>query len=239
MTIVHKGSQTDSSDGTGDSITITHGLTINSGDLVVIYCNKNSTTGDITIDAGGAAWTEEFEESVDPSESARHGLFWKEAGASEPSSYTVDLGELEEARTIFMCFSGSSGWTVDSAYNNVLRTGSNNDIHCEASRSRTVSDDAVSLIFGGKDGRVGTAEAYTTCTDSYSNVVGNVTDQMTAGASRIFTTGKTYGAAEDLIIETADQADGRSDVTYSTHISFLEGSGGGNLTVEVPNGPVW
>lgn len=213
--------------GNSTSASVTHGLTINSGDLVVAYLNVN---GPETITADDAGWTEAINET--PSgETAQHALYWREAGGSEPASYSWSLGGSNFWRAQVRVYRGSAGPSVDSAAVSAESSGNNQQVVCNAIDGATISDDAVSIVFGGKDNRDPTPEAYTTADNSFTEVLGNKPDQIAAGAHRIFTTGTTFSGS--VTIQTADGNDGRSDITYSVHISFVEGGGGGGLSIPV------
>jgi len=207
------------------SVSVTHGLTINSGDLVVAYANVNGPQT-VSIDSGGASWTEALNATVG-GETARHALWWKVADGSEPSSYSITLGASDSSRLVVKVFRPGSGTPeVDAAVNAPARTGSAyRDMVCNAVDGEIISNDAVSVVFGGKDRRVSGGETYTVADNSYTGAVGNVSDQMAAGAHRIYTTGTTFSG--DVRIETADGNDGGNDAVYSVHISFVEGASSG------------
>ncbi len=210
--------------GTGTSATLTHGLTINEGDLVVAYCNRNGT-GTITKDADGETWTEAVNATV-TSETARHSLHWAIMGSSPPSSFGWTFGSSDRYRVIALVIRPGAGNTavIDLSANEPSRTASNAiDLVCSASSGRTVAANAVSFIFGGKDNQTAGGENYTQANNSYTGVQGSVTNQACAGAYRIWTTG---GSDSTINIDTADNNDGTSDRTYSIHISFVEESTG-------------
>ena len=219
--------------GSGTDANVSLSGAPSSGELVVMYVNINGTHT-ITPDTdGGASWTTAVDE-VPSGETARHALFWKIAGGSEPSNMSCTLGSSDLWSIAVTVYSSSTDAEVDSAANTGQTVGSANDIVIVATRSRTVADDALSVVAGGKDNR-GSDEAYTTVDDSYGNVVGNAQHQAAALATRVFTTGKTYGASEDVTIETADGNDGASDKPYSVHISFVE-STSSTVTDQIPSG---
>lgn len=226
MAFTYVGGATGQSTTAQTSTTVTHGQTINADDLVVVYCNANATNA-MSIDAGGGTWTEAADET--PSgETAHHALYWKVANGSEPSTYTVNHGSAT-AQIICKVFRGSAAPSVDAAANTDISTseGNQNNLYCTALKSQVISANAVSLIFGGKDNRVAGADIYSIVDISYVSAIGDVADQATGGAHRIYTTGKTFGAAEFPIIQADDNNDNMSDLTYSVHISFIESAAGG------------
>lgn len=202
--------------GTGTSASVTHGLTINSGDLVVAYVNSNSTST-MSMNAGGSAWTEAIDE-LPSGESARQGLWWKIAGSSEPSSYTVTTGG-SNWRIIVKVFSSTTDAVVDAAAVSAYNSTNSTSLVCSAPNGEVISDNAVSVVFGGKDNRA-TVSTYTTADNSYVGVVGAHANQDCAGCHRIYTTGTTFSG--NLTISASSV----NDKIYSVHMSFVEGSAG-------------
>ena len=222
-------SATGGANSNGSSATtgsITHGLTINSGDLVVAYVHTNATNS-ISNDAGGAAWTEAVNETPS-SETARQACFWKVAGASEPSSYSWTLNATTNYQIIVYVFTSAADAEVDSAAATHRQSSNSQNMACGAANGAVISDDAVSLIFGGKDSRAGT-DSWATVDNSYTGVEGVTTNQDTCGAYRIYTTGTTFSGD----ITFTDPGASASDKTYSVHISFVEGSGGGGSVMPI------
>lgn len=211
--------------GNDTTPTITHGLTINEGDIVVAYVNHNSDSGSI-VDAGSNGWTNPVNE-IPTSETARHSLWWKEAGASEPSSYswTITSSQWKVLIKVFRPGTGNE-YVIDAAAVSDITVADTTTLVCSAVNGETVADDSVSVVFGGKDNRYGGAEeSYTTADNSYVSPIGTNHDQASGGAHRFFTTGTTINF--DVTINTAD-GDNLSDVTYSVHISFKEQSTSGS-----------
>lgn len=205
--------------GTNTSASITHGLTISEGDLVVAYINRNGSIP-INNDAGGTAWTEAGQ-ATPTGETARHALFWKIAGAAEPATYSWSLNGNDLYQVILKVFSSTTDAVVDSAANLEGAHGSGGFMVIEASSGAVISDNAVSVVFGGKDNRAGTG-LWVSADQSYTGVLGSCQDQDTAGAHRIFTTGTTLPSA--VILD--DDGATRADNAYSAHISFVESTGG-------------
>ena len=200
-----------------------HGLTINAGDLVVIYINSNSTTSLSHGGAEGTAFTRAIDE-VPLGETARQALFWKIAGASEPSSYNFSGGNALW-KVLYKVFSATNPLIIDAAAVAGIDASNESDIVCTAASGETVSDGALSIVFGGKDNRSTSEETYDTVGNSYVSPIGSSNNQMAAGAHRIFTTGETISFSPR--IEVTDLSDDKSDKTYSVHVSFVEDAGGG------------
>jgi len=219
--------------GNSASASVTHGLTINSGDLVVAYINSNSTTA-VSADAGGTTFTDAANE-VPTSETARQALFWKIAGASEPASYSFTVGSANW-QVFVKVFTSANDAVVDAAARTQREATSATTIVAGAIDTQVISDNAVSVIFGGKDNRRGSTELYTVADNSYVGILGDAAVQMAAGAHRIYTTGETFSGT--VTIETADANDSRNDRTYSIHMSFVEGGGGGTTYNESFSSPL-
>lgn len=208
----------------GTSASVTHGLTINAGDLVVAYVNSNSTDS-VSPDAdAGGTWTTRINET--PSgETCRQGLFSKIANASEPSSYSVTVGNANW-ELIVKVFRPSAGTpTVDAAATSAITPNNVHPIPINAIDGAVISDGAVSIVFGGKDNRSGTNTSFSTADNSYVGVIGNTEFQEAAGAHRIYTTGQTFSG--QVTIDAASNS--QTDKCYSVHISFVESAAGFDL----------
>lgn len=203
------------SNGFSGTPAITHGQTINAGDLVVAYVHINSSSGTITPVAGGAPWTEAINE-IPSGETARHAVFWKIAGGAEPASYswTTPLGLF---RIIIKVFSSAEDAIIDAAATSSITAGASVDMVCDAIDGAVISDNAVSIIFGGKDER--TSGDWATVDSSYTGVLGSSTSQDSAAAHRIYTTGTTFSGS----VTFTDHGASTSALTYSVHLSFVEG----------------
>lgn len=210
--------------GTGVSAAITHGLTINAGDLVFAYLNLNGDDQVPTPDSdSGAGWTQVLLAAAGGPSGAQ-AIFTRVANGSEPSAYSWALDFSDRWRVTVKVFTCGAAPVVDSAVNTHLQVGSTATLVCGAANGRVISDNALSIICGGKD-TAGAAEAYTLADNSYTGTVGNADNQASAVAHRIYTTGETFSG--DITLTPADGTDNVSTVTYSAHISFVE-TGGGN-----------
>ena len=204
--------------GTTDTAQATHGQTIQSGDLVVAYLNVNDRTGAIT--AGQSGWNlgSDFAPGPGPEESCRTQMVWRVAGVSEPATYTWSLGTSKEWGTCIKVFRPSGGTpAVDASATTDYGQGSDANIDCGAANGVTVARNAVSIIAGGKDNRSGIG-SYSSATQSYTGVLGNPgASQATGMAHRIYTAQTTIAGL--VVIST----DGISDLSFSTHMSWLAG----------------
>lgn len=200
---------------------VTHGQTINSGDLVVVYINVNSAPT-ITDDGNGsgATFTKEVEEEP-VGETCSHALFWKVANGSEPSTYDFTLGTSQHWQAVVKVFTSDGDALIDAAATTSITASNTVKLDCDAIDGAVISDNALSIVIGGKDNReLTTPESYTVADNSFGSVIGNTDNQRTGVAHRIYATGETFSGA--VTIETADSDDGISDLTYSIHISFVD-----------------
>ena len=222
----YTGGTTNAGSGTTPS-TGTHGITINSGDLVVVYVNSNTTGGVVPV-AGGEAFTEAFDELF-TDKSASLALYWKVAGGSEPGAYTFTHTNAEW-RVVIKVFTSATDAVVDAVASTAISVGNTVTLVCDAPSGVTVAANAVSIVVGAKDNRAND-EAYTVADQSYVSTVGNKATQAAAMAHRIWTTG---GTDATVTLETADGNDFNSETTFSGHISFVESGGGASTTINLP-----
>lgn len=202
----------------GTASTGTHGITINSGDLVVLGINYNSSTGTITADQSG--WTTALSE-VPSGETARHALYWKVAGGSEASAYTFTLSTSSNWQVCLKVFTSATDAEVDSAAVSAVDESSVLAMECTAINGRTVATDGLGIIMGGKDTR-GSDTDYTGSNQSYVSPIGQPENQAMAMSHRI---GAHSGISQ---VNMSGPVATPADRTYSIHISFVESSAGGS-----------
>lgn len=177
--------------------------------------NRNGT-GSISADAGGAVFTEALNASV-ANETAMHALYWKVANSSEPSAYNFTFGSRDFYQVIIKVFSAEKDVVVDSAVNVHNSSSSHENIVAGAVNGAVISDNAVSVVFAGKDNRRD-GRRWTDVNRGYTGVLGKTDNQDTAAAHKIYTAG------EEFIGDITFTAPGQSanDKLYSAHISFVE-----------------
>ena len=199
---------------------VTHGLSIQSGDLIVAYVHSNQT-GAITPDE---TWDAElFDEEPDSvTETSRNAMYWKVATGSEPSNYGWTAGAASWG-VVLKVFRPSGGTiAVDLTALKALNGNSIQAIRCVAQNGRTAATDAVSIVCGGKDNRTGADDPITAADNGYTGAIGNGNNQITGMAHKI------GGGAEPAQVDLTGQA--TSDISYSYHVSFvLTGGGGGGV----------
>ena len=151
MAITYTSGVTNSAASGSAPTTGVHGITINSGDFVAVYINSNSTTSITHGGSEGTAFTSQIDET--PSgKTCRQALFTKTAGASEPTSYTFASGDAQW-QCIIKVFSSDDALTVDAAANSHIQGGNETLLACGAVNGETISDNALSIVAGGKDNR--------------------------------------------------------------------------------------
>lgn len=196
-----------------------------SGDLVVFHINSNhaGTPSAPTIDSdSGASWTTARTDDV-AGDSVYAATAWKIANGSEPTSYSWTVNN-SYWRVCLYVFSSATDAEVDASCAFARHGNKQPYLRCDAYASQVISDNAVAIVFGGKDNRStgGVGQAYTDADNSYGNVDGDVAYQILGSACRIYTTGETVAANAWIRIDVADDDDNKSDFTHSHHLSFVE-----------------
>lgn len=98
--------------GSGTAVSVTHGLTIDAGDVIVVsvHCDTAGTT---IVDNNGATPTTKDQEDA-TSDTSQWAIFSRVAGAAEPAAYAFTLGASIAWSAVVRVFSGvdSSVWDV-------------------------------------------------------------------------------------------------------------------------------
>ena len=203
---------------------ITHGMSIQAGDLLVAYVHINAVQ---TITADQAGWTEAINIRPDAAETCQHAIFWKIATGSEPATYSWQSGYNAEWGAILKQYRPPTGYTpqVDLPASSTYQVSQSTSLPCDAGNGQTISENGLSIKFGGKDNRISTTP-YSNATNGYTNVVGHANAQHHAGADQLFPSG---GTIPGTLITGA----GQNDSPFSLHIAFIAVSPGGP-TLEIP-----
>lgn len=202
-------------DGNNNSPSVTHGLSINSGDLVVAFVHSNDDNSNITAVQGtGGAWTAERDDVGVVDETNTYAIFSKEANSSEPATFT--FGTTNSANWSVLVYVARPGagesWELDVAGGQVV--DSTNEPY--VIDGITVSDDAIAFAFLGQDNRSSVSADFDFSVDnSYVGVLEQAGQQFAIGAYRIFSTG---GATGDVTFTAADDA-GESRA-FGEHLAF-------------------
>lgn len=197
----------------------THGLTVQSGDLLVCYINRN---GDVAIsnNDGTNDWTEVINETP-TSETAKHALFYRISNGSEPTVYDFDLSTIDRFSVGIKQFRPSGTVGIALAGLSSRNTNSSYDIECDAIVGRTIPTGSLSIVAGGKDRSQGDL-VWTGVDSGYSDLLGRGAYQSFGMAHKILTSEET---PVSNVTFTADSSIG-SDATYNVHIAFSDTVGG-------------
>ena len=116
MAIVETGSAKVGYASTATVINITHGLTINAGDVVVAIISVNNNGNTIIDDNGADAFVEQIQEDH-PTGTARYAIYSRVAGASEPARYDFSCNDNANRTIVLRVFSGvhADVWDVAPA----------------------------------------------------------------------------------------------------------------------------
>lgn len=217
MAIGYTGGTPDN--GTGTTASVTHGLTINSGNEVFMAVNRNDDTA-IDTPTGFT----QILQFTPTGETARVALFKKVAGGSEPATYSTGLNASSAWQAHVRVYTVDQPLNINAAANSDTGTNGVADLIAGAVDGETISDGALSLLIAGKDNS-GTVN-YTGADNSYGNVIGDGNGRQTASAHRIYTTGETFSGN----VTFTDDATPSPDFTYSMHVSFVEGAPARSIT---------
>jgi hypothetical protein len=110
MAIAETGSAKNSAT-TGTAVSVTHGLTINSGDVIVAIVHANGNGNTITDNNGGDSFTQEIQEDGGIFTN-RYAIYSRVAGGSEPVSYAWTLNSSDRWSVQIRVFSGVDNSTI-------------------------------------------------------------------------------------------------------------------------------
>lgn len=216
MTILQTGSKTSFS--ANDPWSFTHDQTINNGDLVVAILNVNGDGNPLDLPTGGTTWIEAYDADGAAADSFRTGIWYKKAGASEPSSYDFDTNVGNTASVQFRVFSGTFDTDpLDVAALANFPTSRTNP----GCLTITVAVGAVAIAFCAADTATGTADSVD---NSYTGLLSQ-SDRLTGSAYRIFASGGVTGETKITFSKTV--------LAATHHISFKESGGGGGAVVPI------
>lgn len=198
---------------------LTHGLSIEEGDSVFCYFNLNGDAQTLTPDDD---WTTKVNEQPGGTETSRQILLHRYATGNDPATYNFTLGGSDYWRAVIKVFRARAPLQEVNPAATDYRLTSHAWVRVASADGRFVPANSVSVIFGGKDDR-GIGEAYTDASDGYGSVLGDTEHQLAAAAHKIYYKSTTIVTAAGYVrIDTADDADGTSARSYSTHIVFAE-----------------
>ena len=201
--IVSSGNAT--SFGSAGPAAITHGLTINSGDVVVALIAANTDGNTITDNNGANAFTQTIQENTPAAgQTMRYAIYYRVAGPSEPASYSWTLGSpANDWSIVLRVFSGvdtASVWDVAPSVS--TRTGSPADgTTATAPSMTTATPGAMGIVAFFSDG-LGTT--YSAPTNGYSTLVQQGGGRSVASAVRTWPTAGATGTTSATLAPSDD-----------------------------------
>jgi len=204
-TIVNTGNATNYG-SSGTAASITHGLTINSGDVVVALIAANATGTTIMDNNGANAFTQAIQENTPASGGTmRYAIYYRVAGASEPLSYAWTLGSSQSWTIVIRVFSGvdtTSVWDVAPSVS--TRTGSSsNGTTATAPSMTTGTAGAVGIAAFFTDGN---GTTYSGPTNGYGTLIQQGGGRSVASAIRTWATAGSTGTTSATLSPSDDWA---------------------------------
>lgn len=194
--------QTGSNTATGDSAapSITHGLTINSGDIVLIQGNVNASSNTWSDNNGSTPLTIDRQETGSGTNTLA--IMTRIAGASEPSSYAFTVSASNAWSLTIRVYSGGHAdiWDVAPAAG-TLATGSGTT--ATSTDMTTNTDGAMGLVLETTDSN---STDISSPTNGYGDLINIGTSITQASAQRIWATAQTTGTVNLTLSKNQDWA---------------------------------
>lgn len=188
--------------GSTTPASVTHGLTIASDDFIIAVINRNATGTGISDNNGSYPFTEVLNEDLPASgSSGRYAIFVRRAGASEPSSYSFNLGGDQNWSINLRVFRNvdASPWDVQPSTS--TRTGSSTDgTTATAPAMSTTYTGSLGIVFVVTDGFV----TYSNPTQSYTAELENGSGQGSASYTKALTGTGSQPAVDVTLAATND-----------------------------------
>jgi len=186
--------------GTSNAVSITHGLTINANDVVIALIHVNNETPNIADNNGANSFTEQIQET-NGSETSGYAIFYRIAGASEPSTYSWTLDGSWEWSIQIRVFSGvdnSSVWDV--APSTSTKSYAASGTSATALTMTTSNNGAMGIIAFFSD----SLETFSNPTNGYGTEVEPASSRAQASYIRKWTTAGATGASSATLSATND-----------------------------------
>jgi hypothetical protein len=200
-TIAERGNATNTG-SSGTAISITR-PTVNSGDVVVAFMLANSTGDTITDNNGSYAFTQAIqEEAAGGGVSMRYAIFYRVAGASEPSTYTWNLASSTNWGIVIRVFSGvdtASVWDVAPS-TSTEQYSSSSQTTATAPSMTTVTPGAMGIVAFFTDGNY----TYSNVTNGYGTLVEEHAQRAVATAVRTWATAGATGTTSATLSSSDD-----------------------------------
>ena len=115
----------DTNGGNSDAPSITHGLTISSGDVIQVYLHWNDAV--TALNAPDESWDSTFVSKGPAGHSHSYAIYTTFAGASEPASYGFNLAGTEQWTVGIRQYSGGDATFWDTEPSSAtMNTGNSN-----------------------------------------------------------------------------------------------------------------
>lgn len=132
------------------AISMTHGLTINSGDWILAIVNYNSTGIIVSDNNSGYEFTSV---TVNESTSSGRHIFRRIAGASEPANYDFTLASAQRNASVLLVFRPTTGSVATNSFDvTPAAVNVSNDTTITATGVTATVDDAIQIVVGYIDG---------------------------------------------------------------------------------------
>lgn len=200
MAITNTGNSTASQSTPDTNVTITHGLTINSGDLVlaVIHANDDPT---ITENNGATPFTTSFEEEH-PNATSRYSIKVRRAGASEPATYAWTLSTSQQWSVQIRVFSGVHADIWDVSPSAETRMTSASGTTATAPTMTIITAGAMGIVIVGTD--ISPAFTYSDPTNGYDSEVEPAAAHAQASYIRLWNFTGATGTTDVTLSATDD-----------------------------------
>ena len=171
MPITEVGSN--SNGDTGTAISVTHGLTIASGDVVIVLINANDGAS-ISDNNGANSFTEDFSIAY---ASANFNVWSRVAGASEPNDYAFTLSSSQRWSIIVRVFRGVDNEDIYDVAPAAGNFAEGESVTPSAPSITIANAGAMGLFTAGVDW---SSAAFSNPTDGYGTEVEQIADQAMA-----------------------------------------------------------
>ena len=183
----------------GTAAEITHGLTINEGDIIIVTFSIEGTGNNFTDNNGVYSFTEEIQEAPG-GQSSIYGIVSRIAGANEPSTYKWTLDASNDWSILLRVFSGvDTGdiWDVSPA--EATRTSGIGTTATSLDMT-TSTNGAMGILYVVTDGNI----TYSNPTNNYANELEKTTGWSQASYTHIWSTASTVGTAQVTLSASND-----------------------------------
>ena len=160
--------------GVGTAVSITPGVSTQTGDVVLAVIHANTTGNTITDNNGANAFTSDIQE--DTASTSRYAIVHRIAVASEPASYAWTLSSSQNWSVEVRVFRGVASSVWDVAPSTATRTMGTSGTTATAPSMTTTSPGALGVLICLTDTSGGT---------TYSSAINGYGTQVTPGATQL------------------------------------------------------